>query len=936
MSPEYTHGPRLRDRVVWLCTLVVTVVLSGVLWVVASLDLADQRREVSGRVGEVAESLAAQLSSTAASGSAIRDHGVLGGLRVDPLLLGVRYYPAAAGEPEGWERGDARQVFLDLKPEIGQAFIGGHTLSVREVPLPGGPAMVAVVGDLSSVSRAKLAWLSRSVRTLLVTCVLAYVFLRLSAARLLYPLERLVQVAHAGRPDPTSSDLPEVQSLGGAILGLQDHLEHSRAMVARLRDNLELEKTAREEVEGQVRSAAAEREVEFLSNVSHEIRTPLNAIMGMTAILAESDLEESQQRLLGQVRESGENLLGIVEGVLGLTRIVPGQAETEVAPLDPAELLERIAAKVCGRALDGGLETVVRIDPDVPACVMGDAGLLEQSLLHLADNAVKFTACGGVEFGLVVEEKNGSRVTLRFSVKDTGIGMNAETQQLVLSGFTPADRSSTKRFGGLGLGMAFCQAAARAMGGVLELESEVESGSEVSLSLTTDLGPGHGRTPTPLSTDLAGCKVLAVTANPVLRSAMEHEFEALDVDLNVEQSAYGALEVLNGPLPPDLILLDGEAPGTDELLDGVRSSATPPPRGVIELALEGKFSEAEPEPPIVGWMARPFSRASLTRAMQGLVGDDNPGVHQRASDLLATQDQRSIPLLDTALRKRARILLVEDNVVNQQLVQRILERRGFYVEVASDGWEGVDAFAAREFDLVLMDCQMPEVDGVEAARRIRSIEEGAEARVPIVAMTANTLPEDRARCFEAGMDDYLSKPVRPSEFVSIVESWLSRSLLMVDGERTSRVEAAKPIEVAEVESLPGPLPSEPEEVPSSGERSGSSSSPVLEAGFLTELLDDSDPAGRELARELIEAFLGAAPGTLESLRSSVEEGDWKECARVAHHMVSSCGTVGALRFATLLRRVEATCREDEGADAVRLLEAAEPELSAVLLALQSL
>ena len=186
------------------------------------------------------------------------------------------------------------------------------------------------------------------------------------------------------------------------------------------------------------------------------------------------------------------------------------------------------------------------------------------------------------------------------------------------------------------------------------------------------------------------------------------------------------------------------------------------------------------------------------------------------------------------------------------------------------------------------------------------------------------------------MDDYLSKPVRPSEFVSIVESWLSRSLLMVDGERTSRVEAAKPIEVAEVESLPGPLPSEPEEVPSSGERSGSSSSPVLEAGFLTELLDDSDPAGRELARELIEAFLGAAPGTLETLRSSVEEGDWKECARVAHHMVSSCGTVGALRFATLLRRVEATCREDEGADAVRLLEAAEPELSAVLLALQSL
>ena len=153
--------------------------------------------------------------------------------------------------------------------------------------------------------------------------MLAYVFLRLSAARLLYPLERLVQVAHAGRPDPTSSDLPEVQSLGGAILGLQDHLEHSRAMVARLRDNLELEKTAREEVEGQVRSAAAEREVEFLSNVSHEIRTPLNAIMGMTAILAESDLEESQQRLLGQVRESGENLLGIVEGCLLYTSPSP-------------------------------------------------------------------------------------------------------------------------------------------------------------------------------------------------------------------------------------------------------------------------------------------------------------------------------------------------------------------------------------------------------------------------------------------------------------------------------------------------------------------------------------------------------------------------------------------------------------------------------------
>lgn len=936
MSLEYTHGPRLRDRVVWLCTLAITVVLSGVLWVVASLDLAEQRREVSGRVGEVAESLASQLSSTAASGSVIRDHGLLEGLRVDPLLLGVRYYPAAAVEPEGWERGDAREVFTDLKPEIGQAFIGGHTLSVREVPITDGPAMVAVVGDLSSVSRAKLTWLSRSVRTVLVSCVLAYVFLRLATARLFYPLERLAQVVHAGKPDPTSSDLPEVQSLGGAILGLQDHLEHSRSMATRLRDKLELEKTAREELEGQVRSAAAEREVEFLSNVSHEIRTPLNAIMGVTAILAESELEESQERLLGQVRESGEHLLEIVEGVLGLTRILPGQGETEIAPLDPAELLERVARNVCERALRSGLEIVVLIDPDVPACVMGDPGLLEQSLLHLADNAVKFTACGGIEFGLVVEEKSGSSVTLRFTIKDTGIGMTAETQQLVLSGFTPADRSSTKRFGGLGLGMAFCQAAARAMGGVLDLKSELESGSEVSLSLTVDLGPGHGRTPTHLSTDLVGCKVLAVTVNPVLRSAMEHEFEAIDVDLYVEQSAYGALDVLNGTSPPDLIILDGQAPGTDELLDGVRSSSTPPLRGVIELTTERKFDDSEPEPPIVGRMVRPFSRASLAKAMEGLSGGDISNAHQRVADRLAGQDRRSIPLLDTAIRKQAQVLLVEDNIVNQQLVQRILERRGLCVEVASDGWEGVDAFAAREFDLVLMDCQMPEVDGFEAARRIRSIEEGAEVRVPIVAMTANTLPEDRARCFEAGMDDYLSKPVRPSEFVSVVESWLARSLLTLDSEEPSRVEAEESAEVTEVESLPGPLPSEPEGFPSAERRSESSSSPVLEAGFLTELLDDSDPAGRELARELIEAFLGAAPGTLETLRTSVEEGDWEECARVAHHMVSSCGTVGALRFATLLRRVEATCREDEGADAVRLLDAAEPELSAVLVALQSL
>lgn len=580
--------------------------------------------------------------------------------------------------------------------------------------------------------------------------------------------------------------VPGTTRVRGFGTDLTDVMRAERALhdFARRLESKNLELNAALE---QVREAS-EAKARFFASMSHEIRTPLNGILGMVTVLRDTPLSPDQRNCLETIGRSGESLLAVINDVLDLSKIEAGKMRLEVAAFDLRAVVEDVAALLAPVAQAKGVEMVTHVHEDVPVHLMGDALRLRQILTNFAGNAVKFTEQGRIVVEVVALEDSPGEAHVRFGVADTGIGMTPEQGASLFQPYAQGDDSTTRKYGGTGLGLAICKQLAELMHGVLGVESDPGRGSTFWFAVRLkkqDPQPA----PDPLPAVLNGKRVLIVEeCAPVRRMLLDH-LTAWSLSADVAGSTEDLLALgrrSGGGRPYDALIVaaslwEDKTLGWAAAVEAEPSLSSVP---VVMMVPQGRrlSASAVPDRP-VHWLAKPVRRDHLLACLRAAFGDPLPGPASERDAAAAGKEDRSDR--HHAPATSAPLLLVEDNLVNQTVATRMLASLGYAVDVANNGREALDALARKSYAAILMDCQMPVMDGMEAARRIREreasleplapgsrSESGAARRIPIIAMTANAMPGDRERCLEAGMDDFLSKPIVKEALARTLARWI--------------------------------------------------------------------------------------------------------------------------------------------------------------------
>ena len=684
---------------------------------------------------------------------------------------------------------------------------------------------------------------------------------------------------------------PINQEVVRARVGLHLALKNREDELSRLNEDLEQKveqrtlalRDALTQAEGATRMKS-----DFLANMSHEIRTPMNAIIGMTHLIQGTELTPRQRNYLGKIEASSHHLLGIINDILDLSKIQAGKMSTEVVDFKLEHLLDNVVGLVAEKAADKGLELIVNMAPDVPPNLLGDPLRLGQILVNYANNAVKFTDRGEVEISVSVVKLRDHEAVLRFAVRDTGIGINEDQRLKLFKDFEQGDSSTTRKYGGTGLGLAIVSRLVDLMGGQYGLDSQPGIGSTFWFNVRLET---RGAAPAlTIPSDVPHTwRILVVDDNAGARARLNDMLIGMKFSVEMADGGTAALQAIRRAQERgqayDVVLLDWKMPditGVDVARQIRAMALTKQPHLCLVMAFgrEHLYASAKPEG-LDSLLVKPVSPSVLFDHMMRVLG----------REAFQTQPGQATTAMNLDALRGANVLLVEDNEINREVASEMLQDAGIRVTTAEHGQQALDRLLAGElFDIVLMDMQMPVLDGLAATAAIRALT--AHEALPIVAMTANAMATDRQRCLDAGMNDFVAKPIDPNQLWSALLRWMPRRSV------ASREGAATPTQ----QLLSGGGPSNEDPLP------------------LPWIIDGLDAAlglrrclGKpELYRSLLRQFIDRQGNIGQELQKAVDRAQWVAAQRLAHTLKSVAGNLGAVRLQDQAELLERSISEYQG------------------------